>query len=89
MNATTFNPDDGRRSGGPGIAIVGVALAVAVLLVAVGLWRMADSYGEQACLTRVLAEYPAVPVSAYDSPRTTGSLKLSYDAERRKALDEC
>ena len=89
MNAPYAQPES---AGGPGsrhLVIAVAAVAVALLLVAISLWRTGNSASEQACVTKVLAEYPAIPVSAYDSPRSTGSLKLSYDAERRRALKSC
>lgn len=72
-----------------GMAVVLALIALALFLLTIAAWRMGSSYGQQACVQKVLAKYPAVSVSAYDSARTTGSLKLSYDAERRKAVADC
>lgn len=78
-----------RRPSDVRLSLSSIAIAAGLVLVAFALWRLADSSSEQACIDRVLAQYPAASVSAYDSPRATGSLKLSYDGERRRALNEC
>lgn len=80
---------NGAPRGSTSMVVAIATVAAALLLIAISLWRSADSTGQQACIDRVTAEYPAAPVSAYDSPRATGSLKLSYDRERRRALSEC
>jgi hypothetical protein len=64
-------------------------LVVAVAAAAVGLLNVGSSLGEQACIQRVSAQYPGVPVSAYNNAKVTGALKLSYDAERQQALKAC
>ncbi|MFM8884381.1 MAG: hypothetical protein ACKOH7_06215 [Solirubrobacterales bacterium] len=69
------------------VAVTGIALVIA-LIAAIGLWRLGANEGEQACIARVAQEYPGVPVSAFNG-KQTGALKLSYDSERRKALNEC
>jgi hypothetical protein len=61
----------------------------AALLVAVVF--LALFYGEaryRSCIQRVEAQYPAVPVSAFNQ-RDTGALKVSYVAERNGALADC
>lgn len=48
-------------------------------------------YGEaryRSCLQKAEAKYPAVPVSAFNT-RATGPLKVSFTAERARALDRC
>lgn len=63
-------------------AIIGACLAW-------GLLKTGYALREQACIDRAAAEYPAVSVSAYNSAKATGALKLSYDAERRAAVRDC
>ena len=65
------------------IAIAAAALVVivcAILLVAESRYR--------SCIARAEAEYPAVPVSSF-SGENTGPLKVSFVAERARALDAC
>lgn len=64
-------------------------LVIAVAAAAVGLISVGSSLSEQACIQRVSAQYPGVPVSAYNNAKVTGALKLSYDAERQQALKAC
>ena len=66
-----------------------VIFAVLGALVAWGLLKTGYALREQACIDRVMAQYPAVSVSAYNNARTTGALKLSYDAERQQAVKAC
>jgi hypothetical protein len=62
-------------------------LAVLALLVVFGLLF----YGEaryRSCLARAEAEFPAVPVSSFNQA-ATGPLKVSFVAERARALERC
>lgn len=63
-------------------AVIGACLAWGVL-------KTGYALREQACIDRAMAQYPAVSVSAYNSAKATGALKLSYDAERRAAVRDC
>ena len=42
----------------------------------------------RSCIARAVAQYPAIPVSAFTG-RVTGPLKVSYASERAAALDDC
>ncbi len=57
--------------------------------IAWGLLKTGYALKEQACINRVMAQYPAVSVSAYNNAKATGALKLSYDAERQQAVKAC
>jgi hypothetical protein len=62
-------------------------LAVLALLVVLAL----VFYGEaryRSCIARAQAEFPAVPVSSFNQA-DTGPLKVSFVAERARALDRC
>jgi len=74
--------------GVPATTVVSILALVIALFVAIGLWRLGSSVSKQACVAKVAQEYPGVPVSAFDT-QETGALKLSYDVERRKAVQEC
>ena len=71
---------------------VRIALACAALVLGlvatVALWRVGSGLREQACVAKVQSRYPAVPVSAFNT-RTTGALKVSFVAERQRALGDC
>jgi hypothetical protein len=62
------------------IAAAVVVIVAAVLLVAEARYR--------SCIARAEAEYPAVPVSSF-SGNQTGPLKVSFVAERSRALEGC
>lgn len=69
-----------------------VVLALFLLIgacIAWGLLKTGYALREQACINRVMAQYPAVSVSAYNNAKATGALKLSYDAERQQAVKAC
>ena len=68
----------------PVLALVGCLAAV---IAAVGLWRLASETGERACIERAEASYPAVAVSS--TTQRNSPVKLSYDRERRAALEDC
>lgn len=66
-----------------------LSLAVAaLLLLAASVWRAGGAYQQQACVAKVMALYPAVPVSAVNG-KATGPLKLSYAVERQRAVKDC
>lgn len=65
----------------------GVA-GVAAIIAAVSLFWIAAETHYGACVDAQVAKYPAIPVSAIDGDET-GPLKLSYDAERREAVEGC
>jgi hypothetical protein len=68
-----------------GLAIAGIVAAVILVLVAVlGLGEMRL----RTCVERANAQYPAVPVSAFNG-RATGPLKVSYVRERARAVADC
>ena len=66
-----------------------VVFAILGVLIAWGLLKTGYALREQACIDRVMAQYPAVSVSAYNNAKATGALKLSYDAERQQAVKAC
>ena len=65
----------------------GVA-GIAAIIAAVSLFWIAAETHYGACVDAQVAKYPAIPVSAIDGDQT-GPLKLSYDAERREAVEGC
>lgn len=80
----------GAKSGVSTVVVVFlVVFALLGALAAWGLLKTGYALREQACIDRVMAQYPAVSVSAYNSEKATGALKLSYDAERRAAVRAC
>ncbi len=80
----------GTRSGVSTVVVVFlVVFAILGALIAWGLLKTGYALREQACINRAIAQYPAVSVSAYNSEKATGALKLSYDAERRAAVRDC
>jgi hypothetical protein len=62
-------------------------IAAAVVLIISALLLVGESR-YRSCIARAEAEYPAVPVSSFNSNQT-GPLKVSFVAERSKALDDC
>ena len=71
--------------------IIALVATLAMLVAAVGLWRLASETGERACVERAQARFPAVPVSAFVTrdKTATGPLKVSYIEERQKAVSDC
>jgi hypothetical protein len=62
------------------VALLAVAVLFALLF-----------YGEaryRSCIARAEAEFPAVPVSSFNQA-DTGPLKVSFVAERARALEQC
>jgi cytochrome oxidase assembly protein ShyY1 len=68
-----------------------LVLAIAGVVVAVALWRLAGETSERACIEAAEAKYPAAPVSAFVTRdrSATGPLKLSFVRERTRAVDAC
>jgi hypothetical protein len=75
MSASQLN---GARIG----AIVAVAVVVLAAILALGEMRY------QTCIKKAEAQFPAVPVSAFNG-RTTGPVKVSFVKERANAVKGC
>ena len=73
------------------IALASVAIAVALLQSAGETGDLAKATEKRACIEAAAAKYPAVGVSAFvtSSRRDTGPIKLSFEKERRRAVDAC
>ena len=71
--------------------VLTLVLAIAGVIVAVAVWRLAGETGVRACIEAAEAKYPAVPVSAFVTRdrSATGPLKVSYIRERARAVDAC
>ena len=65
--------------------IVGV---LSIALIALALLLIAGEMRYSNCIDKAQAEFPASPVSAFNT-KTTGPIKLSFVAERKKAVDDC
>ena len=68
--------------------VLGVGALLCGLVIAFSIWSLAGAVSAQSCVQKVLAQYPAVPVSAFTGPQTT-AMKLSFVTERQKALESC
>jgi hypothetical protein len=75
MSASRLN---GARIG----VVVAVVVVVLAAILAVGEMRY------QTCIKKAEAEFPAVPVSAFNG-RTTGPVKVSFVKERADAVKGC
>jgi hypothetical protein len=73
-------------------------LVVAVLIAAIGIWKVAmatsdsaDATEKRACIEAAQARYPAVSVSAFVTRdrSVSGPLKLSFVKERQRAVAAC
>lgn len=85
--STTVYRSEGR-SGGIG-TIVSAVIALALIAIAVALFSLSSGIKQSACVAEQSAKYPAIGVSAFNT-KTTGPIKVAYDAERRKAIEaEC
>ncbi|MDQ8044811.1 MAG: hypothetical protein AAGC46_20600 [Solirubrobacteraceae bacterium] len=74
-----------------GPSVVGVAaaiVAIASIIAAFSLVRIASADHYAACVNAQVAKYPAIGVSAFNT-KTTGPIKVAYDAERRAAVNKC
>ena len=61
---------------------------VALVVIAVCFVDLAVQARTRTCISEAEARYPAVPVSAF-SGEQTGPLKVSFVAERQRAVDDC
>ena len=68
-----------------------LVIAIASVVAAVALMKTAGATDKRACVEAAAARYPAVGVSAFvtESRRDTGPIKLSFVAEREKAVKAC
>jgi hypothetical protein len=68
-----------------------LVIAIASVIGAVALWKTAKATDDRACIEAAAARYPAVGVSAFvtEDRRDTGPIKLSFVAERDKAVKAC
>jgi hypothetical protein len=68
-----------------------LVIALASIIAAVALWKQAGATDDRACIEAAQARYPAVGVSAFvtEDRRDTGPIKLSFVAERQKAVADC
>ena len=82
---TVYRSESGK-SGVAGIA--GIITALALIAIAVGLFSVSSQMKYGNCVAAESAKYPAIGVSAFNT-KTTGPIKVAYDAERRKAVDAC
>ena len=74
-----------------GLAALGtagiVAIIIGALVVIALLWTASETH-YRACVEKAEAKFPAIPVSAF-SGKQTGPLKVSFTAQRAKAVDDC
>jgi hypothetical protein len=71
-----------------------VAVAIGLLsaiAIAVALFSIGSALDTQSCVAKATGRYPTVPVSAFvgASRSATGPLKVSFAAERAKAVESC
>lgn len=73
------------------VPLLTLVIALASIIAAVALWKTAGATDDRACVEAAQAKYPAVGVSAFVTRdrRDTGPIKLSFVAERQKAVDAC
>lgn len=69
---------------GPATAVI----ALALIAIAVALFSLASQAKYGNCVAAQSAKFPAIGVSAFNT-KTTGPIKVAYDAERRKAVEAC
>lgn len=67
--------------------IVGSIIALALVGIAVALFSVSSQMKAGNCIAEQSAKYPAIGVSAFNT-KTTGPIKVAYDAERRQAIDK-
>jgi hypothetical protein len=65
-----------------------VAVLVAALVVSICAVLLVAEARYRSCIARAEAAFPAVAVSSFNG-QGTGPLKVSFVAERQKALDDC
>lgn len=84
--ATAHRKPAAAKSGLIGVAsIIG---ALSLLAIAVSLFSLASETKYGNCVDAQVAKYPPVGVSAFNT-KSTGPIKVAYDAERRKAVEAC
>jgi cytochrome oxidase assembly protein ShyY1 len=73
------------------VMILAVLAVVAGLLMASGLWQLANETEKRACIEAAQARYPAVGVSAFVTRNRadSGPIKLSFERERQRAVAAC
>ena len=73
------------------VPVLVLVIAIASVVAAVALWKTAGATDDRACIEAAQARYPATGVSAFVTRdrRDTGPIKLSFAAERQKAVDAC
>jgi len=70
--------------------MVGLIALLSAVAVGLGLVWLASEAHYQGCIARANAEFPAVPVSAFGGSKVaTGPVKVSFVAQRAKALKDC
>jgi hypothetical protein len=81
-----------RRPAAAGTSpLIGIAAIISALALLLGGWSLHDSAAQakkSACVQAAAATYPAVGVSAFNT-KSTGPIKVAYDAERKKAVAAC
>lgn len=85
-STTTYRSREAKSSGITGIATA--VVAVALIAIAVALFSLASQVKYGNCVAAQTAKYPPIGVSAFNT-KTTGPIKVAYDAERRKAVNAC
>lgn len=82
-STTVYRSREG--SGAAGTIVTGI-IAAALVAIAVALFSLSGAVKNGNCIAEQSAKYPAIGVSAFNT-KTTGPIKVAYDAERRKAID--
>jgi hypothetical protein len=78
----------GSRVRGVARSPLGVGAAVALVVVVLCAVALVGEARYRNCIAKAEAEFPAVPVSAFNT-RATGPVKVSFVEERAAALDRC
>jgi hypothetical protein len=85
----------GTHSGAAGAAagagVVGLLGVLSLAAIAIALFMVQRSMGEQNCIRKAEAQWPTVPVSAFvgNDRSQTGPLKVSFSEEREAAVKAC
>jgi hypothetical protein len=71
--------------------LMALLACVAAVVAAIGLVRLSDEAGTRSCIAKAQARFPAVPVTAFltRDRAAVGPLKVSFAAERTRAVDKC
>lgn len=75
------------QKSGPATIFTGL-IALSLIGIAVALFSLSSQVKYGNCVAAQEAKYPAVGVSAFNT-KSTGPIKVAYDAERRKAVEAC